>query len=138
MAYWIIHFFFGAMLACETPEKEQEPEQPTDLSCIEMTRSQCMQSAVCTLELTEENSIYNCREAVGVCEEGVVQNDIMGNTEGNTNCQTLEECEILPGECYCPCPGYGQTAVEDDPSDEDCSCMCGGEEPPSCVSTEAE
>ena len=73
MSYWIIYIFLGA---CQHQEKEQE--QPADLTCIEMTRSQCMQSASCTLELTEENSIYNCREAAGVCEEGVVQNDIMG------------------------------------------------------------
>ena len=109
------------------------PTEPESLTCIEMTRAQCMGSADCTLELTETNSVYACRDADGICEEGVIQNDVMGSQEGNLDCATIEGCEVFIGECYCPCPGYGSTAVEDDPSDEECNCMCGGEEPNSCI-----
>ena len=117
-------------------EQEQQEPQEENLTCIEMTRSQCMASSLCTLELTDTNAVYSCRDSSGVCEEGVVQNDIMGNTSGNTDCRTIEGCEITGGECYCPCPGYGQTAVEDEASLEDCNCMCGGEEPTSCTPME--
>ena len=128
----LIFIFLCTFIGCETPSDIQELPQ----ECSEMTRSQCMNSSSCTLELTDVNSIYLCRDASGICEEGVIQNDIVGNIEGNINCQELEGCEITSGECYCPCYGYGQTAVEDEEGLEDCSCMCGGEEPPSCIETE--
>jgi hypothetical protein len=124
-------FLVFVLLGCESQEYEEQ-----NLACIDMTRNKCMNSSMCTLEGTDTDLIYSCRESTGICEEGIVQSDITGSTEGNTDCRTTENCEITGGECYCGCPGYGQTAVEDEADLEECTCMCGGEEPSSCTPVE--
>jgi hypothetical protein len=93
-----------------------------------MTRALCLNSTHCTLELTDEAEVYVCRDAVGLCEEGLLQSDIDA-------CRAIEGCMPDDGECYCGCRGYGRTSFEDGDEAEDCLCACGGGEPPSCQPT---
>ena len=109
-------------------------EQPSStLSCEEMDRAQCMNASTCMLSLSDTPDVYLCQEAQGVCEEGVVQSDLYGNNGLGTACESIEGCIATDGECYCGCKGYGETTIPDGEDAEDCTCMCSGGPPPSCI-----
>jgi len=69
---------------------------------------------------------YHCRPAVGPCEEGIAQQDSVA-------CDALDGCTYDGGGCFCPCPGYGETQVLEDPeAGPGCACVCAGGPPPTC------
>ena len=97
--------------------------------CELMDRFQCTKSEACVLVAGKDmpegwSHAYGCREASGPCEEGI-------NANLREPCEARAECAFGGGSCYCPFPGYGQTAVPD-PSAKGGACVCGGGPPNRC------
>ena len=120
------------VLGCRTPE-----------DCAKQSRTECMRSARCALELATPGHVYRCRPAVEPCEPGLKQADFFGSGEEGVArsrqvqaaCRTRPGCVFDPGVCYCHCRGYGRTSVEDGPEAEPCNCGCAGGPPPRCRAT---
>jgi len=97
---------------------------PTSAACASLTRLQCYASTHCFLE-HRGSFRYACRDKRGPCEVGLRQTD-------QAACEKRPQCEWRPGECFCPFPGYGETAVKD-PDSPAAACACGGGPPARCV-----
>ncbi len=115
-------------------------------ACSGLSRTACMKSAECTLEVAapgERTGDYVCRRAQDRCEEGIVQFDLPGGgasigtqalaDEAILACTSREGCVYTASECYCACKGYGRTSVEDGAEAQGCLCYCASGPPPSCV-----
>jgi hypothetical protein len=109
-----------------TPTPTPPPPTKTQGPCDQLTRAECLGSTHCTLHWIAE-STYECRADDGPCQVGIGQND-------RAACEKVGSCTWDPGMCYCPFPGYGQTAVPDkqDPNGAG-ACACGGGQPSMCL-----
>ena len=94
--------------------------------CASYTRAECLASVACTLRPDGQFLIYRCDPAVGACEIGMRQGDAAA-------CRARSGCVFLEAMCYCPCRGFGRTAVPDGDDVEDCECACAAGEPARCV-----
>ena len=96
--------------------------------CASLSRLSCAKSSRCFLDhVSSSPPRYLCRDKKGPCEEGINQWD-------KRACLAKPGCEHLEGSCYCPFPGYGETAVPDEvDAKRGGACACGGGPPPRCV-----
>lgn len=108
-----------------------EPVDPGDRPCEELTREECLQSLLCTLDAPAGGTAhrYVCRPSRGNCEVGLRQ--IPADRE---RCEARDGCEYAEPACYCGCRGSGQTAVPDGTEAPECDCECGGGPPARCHS----
>lgn len=97
--------------------------------CALYTRAECLASVACTLRADGQFLIYRCDPAVGACEVGVRQGDAAA-------CRARTGCVFVESMCYCPCRGFGRTAVPDRDDVEECECACAAGEPAQCVDGE--
>lgn len=126
------------------------PAQPAARSvrstpCEMMTRTACMASRACELELApradgERSGQYVCRAAAGPCEKDIAQSELNdGSTPEEAEasrraCTDRPGCVLRQSDCYCDCQGYGRTKLEDGPEADTCDCYCAGGAPVACVS----
>lgn len=111
------------------------PSQPpvgegSKAACHQLTRTDCMSSSDCTLELasTESDGKYRCRPAEPPCETGLRQSDLKAE-----DCRARQGCVYRPAACYCPCRGVGSTELPDGDEAPPCVCRCGGGPPQTCM-----
>jgi len=100
------------------------PADAATPSCDALSRSKCLASDGCTLELAG-NNVYRCRPDQGPCEVGMRQGD-------KRACEAKAECAFDSGTCYCPCEGAARTLTVDEPQ-SGCACACGGGAPAMCI-----
>lgn len=123
--------FVGCEAAPRPPApKSAAPGGPQDVkavACEAMDRAECLKARYCTLHHVKQ-SVYDCKPARGPCEEGLIQSDKFG-------CEARAGCAFVPANCYCPFPGYGQTAVPDKGAKSGGACACGGGPPAMCAAS---
>lgn len=124
-------------LGCDRGRKQSAPESsgspaptlkpiPKGTACDSLSRTQCFRSDHCFLDWQAPTK-YSCRARKGPCELGLHQADRAG-------CEQRAQCEWRSPSCYCPFPGYGDTAVPEPPGAmAGGACGCGGGAPPMCV-----
>lgn len=122
----------GAMAlgACRDKSKHDPTPAPTSTistsaRCDSLTRLECYAASHCVLENVGPAK-YVCRDPKGPCEVGLKQTDAKA-------CNARPECTWKQGGCYCPFPGYGETAVPERTRNAGGACACGGGPPPMCV-----
>ena len=93
--------------------------------CAKLTRAKCLESQTCTLHLVGKG-VYECRPDTGACEVNIQQTN-------QKACEAEKGCAWTAGDGYCPCPGGGKAAVDDEQSGP-VGCACGGTggPPPMC------
>ncbi len=106
------------------PQPSIDAAPSTQPACDTLSRSKCLQSEHCTLELAG-NNVYRCRADQGPCEVGVKQSD-------KNACEAKAECAWDGGSCYCPCEGAARTETVEEPQ-SGCACACGGGAPSMCI-----
>jgi hypothetical protein len=122
----------AALSGCRKPKpgtssvpSSNAPSIPSSARCDSLTRTECYAAAHCVLEHVG-TAKYTCRDPKGPCEVGLKQTD-------SKACNARPECTWKQGGCYCPFPGYGDTAVPEKPGTTGGACACGGGPPPMCV-----
>jgi len=119
----------SALGACRRPKpgagSDPAPSIPTSTRCDSLPRTECYAATHCVLEHVG-TAKYICRDPKGPCEVGLKQTD-------RTGCNARPQCTWKQGGCYCPFPGYGDTAVPEKPGTSGGACACGGGPPPMCV-----
>ena len=132
----------------EASEKATATEDVRSVPCEAMTRTACMASRACELELSpredgERSGQYVCRPAAGRCEEDLAQSELLrGSSQAEAEvsmkaCTDRPGCSLRKSDCYCRCRGAGRTTIEDGAEADDCDCYCAGGAPVACVSTSA-
>lgn len=121
--------------ACRDKAKPEPTPAPTSTvstsaRCDSLTRLECYAAAHCVLENVGP-ARYVCRDPKGPCEVGLKQTDAKA-------CNARPECTWKQGGCYCPFPGYGETAVPERTQSSGSACACGGGPPPMCVEKAAQ
>ncbi len=106
----LIPLFAALALAC-SDSPTSTPGSPAE-RCAQASELACINSAECTL-VQPAPGTYFCREAVGPCEIGFVQNQGTQQT-----CEAKPGCAYVFPDCYCA---------------PDVTCVCGGGPPPQCV-----
>lgn len=121
--------WLGACKSKPKPEPGPTPTAtatiPASARCDSLTRLECYAASHCVLENVGP-ARYVCRDPQGPCEVGLKQTDAKA-------CNARPECTWKPGACYCPFPGYGDTAVPERSRNSGGACACGGGPPPMCV-----
>ena len=91
-------------------------ELSNDRSCHELSETECLKSAACTLTKNKQAQGYQCLPARDHCE--LMFRQIDGTRE---ICESKQGCKFIPSNCYCP---------------PNSLCACGGGEPALCKSAD--
>lgn len=103
--------------------------------CSQLTRTQCLNSVQCTLELIPKNERkpevnsgvnYRCRENENECESGFKQ-----GKSAPKDCNKKKSCKYVESGCFCRCRNYGSTQAGDEDA-PNCDCECAGGNPAFC------